>query len=108
MNEKHKGIISRVYLPCVLNAMDNGAALRTNYEVTAIVKAEDGFRICSKDGRQILAKYLINCAGGYADKIAGLLDDKFAAPGEMEKIIVKAEKLKAVKKEIIVSLEEIQ
>lgn len=64
-------------IAAVGNAMDNGAALRTNYEVTAIVKAEDGFRICSKDGRQILAKYLINCAGGYADKIAGLLDDKF-------------------------------
>lgn len=64
-------------IAAVGNAMDNGAALRTNYEVTAIVKAEDGFRICSKDGRQILARYLINCAGGYADKIAGLLDDKF-------------------------------
>ena len=59
------------------NAMDNGAALRTNYEVTAIVRAEDGFRICSADGRQVTAKYLINCAGCYADKIAELLGDKF-------------------------------
>ena len=57
--------------------MDNGATLRTNYEVTAIVRAEDGFRICSADGRQVTAKYLINCAGCYADKIAELLGDKF-------------------------------
>lgn len=62
-------------IAAVGNAMDNGAALRTNYEVTAIVKAEDGFRICSADGRQVTAKYLINCAGCYADKIAGLLND---------------------------------
>lgn len=64
-------------IAAVGNAMDNGAALRTNYEVTAIVKAEDGFRICSADGRQVTAKYLINCAGCYADKIAQLLDDDF-------------------------------
>ena len=64
-------------IAAVGNAMDNGAALRTNYEVTAMVKAEDGFRICSADGRQITAKYLINCAGCYADKIAELVDDKF-------------------------------
>lgn len=59
-------------IAAVGNAMDNGAALLTNYEVTAIVKAEDGFRICSADGRQVTAKYLINCAGCYADKIAEL------------------------------------
>lgn len=59
------------------NAMDNGAELRTNYEVTAIVKAEDGFRVCSADGRQITARYLVNCAGGFADKIAEIAGDKF-------------------------------
>lgn len=64
-------------IAAVGNAMDNGATLRTNYEVTAIVKAEDGFRICSADGRQVAAEYLINCAGCYADKIAELLNDKF-------------------------------
>lgn len=64
-------------IAAVGNAMDNGATLRTNYEVTAIVRAEDGFRICSADGRQVTAKYLINCAGCYADKIAELLGDKF-------------------------------
>lgn len=64
-------------IAAVGNAMDNGVELKTNYEVTAIVKAEDAFRICSADGRQINSKYLINCAGCYADKIAELLDDKF-------------------------------
>lgn len=59
------------------NAMDNGAELRTNYEVTAIVKADGVFRICSADGRQITARYLVNCAGGFADKIAEMAGDKF-------------------------------
>ena len=59
------------------NAMDNGAELRTNYEVTAIVRAEDGFRVCSADGRQITARYLVNCSGGFADKIAEIAGDKF-------------------------------
>ena len=64
-------------IAAVGNAMDNGAELRTNYEVTAIVKADDGFRICSADGRQITARYLVNCAGGFADKIAETAGDKF-------------------------------
>lgn len=64
-------------IAAVGNAMDNGAMLRTNYEVSAIVKTEEEFRICSADGRQITTKYLINCAGCYADKIAELLGDKF-------------------------------
>ena len=63
-------------IAAVGNAMDNGAVLRTNYEVTAIGKAEDGFCLCAADGRQITAHYLINCAGCYADQIAGLLNDK--------------------------------
>ncbi len=64
-------------IAAVGNAMDNGAVLHTNYEVRTIVKEKDGFRICSADGRQVTAKYLINCAGCYSDKIAELLDDKF-------------------------------
>lgn len=58
------------------NAMDNGAELLTNYEVTAIVREKDGFRICSADGRQITAEYLVNCAGAYSDKIAELAGDE--------------------------------
>lgn len=64
-------------IAAVGNAMDNGAALRTGYKVQAIVKAKEGFRICSEDGRQITARYLVNCAGCHADKIADLLGDKF-------------------------------
>lgn len=64
-------------IAAVGNAMDNGAVLCTNYEVTSITKTENGFQICSADGRQITAKYLINCAGCYADRVAQLLDDKF-------------------------------
>ena len=64
-------------IAAVGNAMDNGAVLYINYEVTSIVKEDNNFNISSSDGRQITAKYLINCAGCYADKIAELLDDKF-------------------------------
>ena len=64
-------------IAAVGNAMDNGAELRTNFEVTSVVKSERDFRICSADGRQISARYLINCAGCHADKIAGLLGDGF-------------------------------
>lgn len=59
------------------NAMDNGAKLLTNYNITSVVKGDDGFRVCSEDGRQIVGRYFINCAGAAADKIAEMLDDGF-------------------------------
>lgn len=64
-------------IAAVGNAMDNGAELCTNFEVTSIEKNEQGFTARSTDNRRINAKYLINCAGCYADKIAEMLGDKF-------------------------------
>ncbi len=58
------------------NAMDNGAELYTNYAVQTIAKTADGFQIGAADGRQITARYLVNCAGGHADTIAALAGDR--------------------------------
>lgn len=56
------------------NAMDNGAELRLNSEVTAIEKGEKGFRITVPTGT-VEAKVVINAAGVYADKIYGMVTD---------------------------------
>ena len=59
------------------------------------------FRVTRPFGK---IRYTVTCG----DEILSTAVRLKAAPGEMEKITVKAEKLKAVKQEIIVSLEEIQ
>ena len=56
------------------NAMDNGVELLRNFEVKRIEK-EDEFFVYAKDGKKISCKYLINCAGCYADKISEMLGD---------------------------------
>ena len=60
------------------NAMDNGAALKCNFEVTSIKKNCDGVKITSLSDEEITATYIINCAGGYSDRISALIgDDSF-------------------------------
>ena len=54
------------------NAMDNGAALLRNFEVAAIA---DGFVITAADGRTVECGYILNCAGGFSDRIARMLGD---------------------------------
>ena len=57
------------------NAMDNGAELITDFNVTNIVKREDCFDICSEDGKTVSAKIIINAAGAGSGKIAELCGD---------------------------------
>ena len=59
------------------NAMDNGVHLRRNFEVTSIEKRENAFIVGSFDGTQVHGRWLVNCAGGYSDKIAELAGDGF-------------------------------
>ncbi len=59
------------------NAMDNGAELRCNFEVTSITKKDGFFSVVSSDGTEVCAKYVVNCAGLYSDKIARLAGDGF-------------------------------
>lgn len=73
------GIICPYFLTiaAVGNAMDNGAHLKTNFEVTAITKNADGFTVQSAAGETVHGTYFVNCAGCYADKIAALVNDAF-------------------------------
>ncbi|MBR4289727.1 MAG: NAD(P)/FAD-dependent oxidoreductase [Oscillospiraceae bacterium] len=56
------------------NAMDNGVELLRNFEVSSI---EAGFKVVSADGRTVACDYLLNCAGGYSDKVARMVGDDF-------------------------------
>ncbi len=62
------------------NAVRNGVELLRSHEVTWIGKRDDGkFMIDTKTGSQILARYVVNAAGLYADTIAtyaGITDFK--------------------------------
>ena len=59
------------------NAMDNGAELMCNFEIVKIEKDGDKFTITSADGKTVEAKYFVNCAGLYSDKIAEIAGDGF-------------------------------
>lgn len=71
------GIISPWELAIALaeNAMDNGTELLLNSEVTDIRKANIGYKIYTVD-KEIEAKYVINCAGVYADKINNMISEQ--------------------------------
>ena len=56
------------------NAMDNGVELLRNFKVMSI---EGGFTVTAADGRTVECEYLLNCAGGYSDKIARMVGDDF-------------------------------
>ena len=57
------------------NAMDNGAALYLNFEVSAIEADKDLYRVIAKDGRVLEASFVVNCAGVYSDAIAAMVGD---------------------------------
>lgn len=66
------------------NAMDNGAELKVNFEAEKIKYENKMFFIKSHCGDTVEAKFVINCAGGYADKISQM------AGGEEFSIIPRA------------------
>ena len=59
------------------NAMDNGVSLLRNFTAAKIEQNDATFTITSTDNETVTAKYLINCAGCGADKIARLAGDDF-------------------------------
>lgn len=73
------GIVSpyELAIAAVGNAMDNGVELKRNFTVSSIERQADGFVVCSDAGECVSGKYFVNCAGGYADKIAALAGDDF-------------------------------
>jgi glycerol-3-phosphate dehydrogenase len=59
------------------NAMDNGAALKLDFEVKSIEKKDGIYRVAS-DNDEVYAKYVVNCAGVYSDEVARMAgDDSF-------------------------------
>ncbi len=62
-------------IAAVGNAMDNGAELKLGFEVSAIEKNGDVYVITAADGSKVEAKYIINSAGVYSDKIAAMTGD---------------------------------
>ena len=61
-------------IAAVGNAMDNGVELLRNFEVVSIA---EGFTVTAADGRTVECEYLLNCAGGYSDKVARMVGDDF-------------------------------
>lgn len=57
------------------NAMDNGATLYTDFEVTGLSKRGEIFTATAADGRTVEGKLVINCAGLASGKIAALAGD---------------------------------
>lgn len=65
-------------IAAVGNAMDNGAELMLNFEVSRIEKRGDWFEIfadASGGRRKISARYVVNAAGIYSDEIARMAGD---------------------------------
>ena len=58
-------------IAAVGNAMDNGVELRTGFEVRTIGKEGDLYTVSSGEDA-LQAKYVINCAGVYADAVAAM------------------------------------
>ena len=57
------------------NAMDNGASLYLDYEVSDIAKESDYFVVKSSDGRSVSTKIIINSAGIGSGEISRLAGD---------------------------------
>ena len=62
-------------IAAVGNAMDNGAHLELNFEVSEIRSLSDRYEIVSKDGKAVSARYVVNSAGLYSDRIAEMTGD---------------------------------
>lgn len=68
------GIISPWELAIALaeNAIDNGVTLKLETTVSDIKKDKDTYKVITNNG-DFAAKYVINCAGVYADEIHGMI-----------------------------------
>lgn len=73
------GIISpyELAIAAVGNAMDNGAVLLRNFEVNSIRQEAHVFTVTSTAGDNIHCRFLVNCAGGFADAVARMAGDDF-------------------------------
>ena len=63
-------------IAAVGNAMDNGAELKLDFEVRSIENKGEYYEISSGD-KKVYARYVVNSAGLYSDKIAEMLGDTY-------------------------------
>ena len=59
------------------NAMDNGVELKRNFAVSAISKNDGVFTVTAASGEALQAKFVLNCAGGFSDKVAAMVGDDY-------------------------------
>ena len=57
------------------NAMDNGAELLTDFEVTSIEKGDAYYTLHAADGRSVQARFVVNSAGLFSDAVAAMVGD---------------------------------
>ena len=83
LHAKTGGIICpySLTIAAIGNAMDNGAELYTDFNVTDLIKNGDSFAVKSSDGRTLEAKLVINCAGLASGKIAAMVGDDYIQVG---------------------------
>lgn len=65
------GIVSPFELTVKLmeNAIDNGAVLKLNSEVTKIKKIDGFYKVFCKNGKEFISKCIVDAAGLYSDKV---------------------------------------
>lgn len=68
------GIIEpyRFVFSLVENAKRNGVSVMTSFEVSGARKEGDRWFVTASDGRTVESRYVINCAGLYADTVSAL------------------------------------
>ena len=73
------GIVSPydLTIAAIGNAMDNGVELLRNFAVAEVRKEEQGYTVISADRQSVCGTYVINCAGGYSDRIARMVGDDY-------------------------------
>ena len=64
-------------IAAVGNAMDNGVELKRNFAVASVEKTEGGYTVTSAKGEAVSGKFVLNCAGGYSDKVAAMVGDDY-------------------------------
>jgi glycerol-3-phosphate dehydrogenase len=57
------------------SAMDNGAELLLNFDVSEISRSDGKYTVRARDGREVSAEVVINAAGVYSDFIATLVGE---------------------------------
>ena len=67
----------RLTIAAVGNAMDNGVQLKRNFEVCQIEQNDGVFTVTDTNGEAVRAKYLVNCAGCFSDRVAAMAGDEF-------------------------------